>query len=108
MATITPVSVAAGGSAVTMTAASAGGDTIANASAARFIVNNGGASSITVTFAGAVPCSQGQTHTQLEQVTVAAGATEHIPVPSAAVNPNTGNAGVTYSAVTSVTVAAVK
>ena len=108
MATIAPQTVAASGTAVTTVAATGTGDTISNASGAEFVVTNGSGASITVTFAGAVPCSQGVTHAQLEQVTVAAGATEYIPVPSAAVNPSSGNASVTYSAVTSVTVAAVK
>lgn len=104
MATITPQSVSSAGTAVTMTAATAGGDTIANASGARFIVTNGSASAITVTFNGVVACSQGYTHNVT--VSVAAGATEQVLVPTQCVNASNGNASVSYSAATSVTVGA--
>lgn len=104
MATITPQTISAGGTALTLAAATAGGDSVANAKGATLVVKNGDAASKTVTFTGVVPCSQGSTHNVA--VTVAAGAEEHIPVPSQSVDPSTGNAAVTYSAVTSVTVGA--
>lgn len=106
MATIAPVNITTAGQAITFVAASAGGDTIAGAgnTTIQFQVKNGGGASITVTFTGVVPCSQGSLHNAV--ATVAAGATEYIDVPSQAVDPTTGNAAVTYSSVTSVTVAA--
>ena len=106
MATITPVQAATTGTAVTYVAATAGGDTIATSgySNVKFLVRNGGGASITVTFAGAVPCSQGATHNVA--VTCAVGDTD-ITIPSQAISATNGQVGVTYSATTSVTVAAV-
>lgn len=107
MATITPVSSAGGATAVlTFASASGGGDTIAAASGKQVVllVNNADASSKTVTLAGVVPCSQGSTHNVA--TSVAAGKTAEIPVPPQCIDPTTGNVAVTYSAVTSVTVAA--
>lgn len=104
MATITPQAVAASGTALTLAAASGGGDTIANARGATLVVKNGDASSHSVTFTGVVTCGQGGLHNTT--VAVAAGTTEHIPVPSQAVDPATGNAAITWTAVTSVTVGA--
>jgi hypothetical protein len=106
MATITPQAVTVAGVAASFVAASAGGDTIAaggNAKTRLHVINNSG-SAVTVTFAGVVACNQGATHNAT--ATVAAGATEYIQVPSQSIDPTTGNVGVTYSAVTSVTVAA--
>ena len=103
MATIT-AQAASANAALTYTAAAAGGDTIAGGSAQRttLLVRNGG-SSITLTIAAVQACSQGFLHNTV--VTCAAGDTE-IALP---VNCETsaGNFGVTYSAVTSVTIAAV-
>lgn len=104
MATITPVAVTTAGAAVPKTAASVGGDSIHNASGATLLVLNGSGSSITVTLTGVVPCSQGATHDKA--FTVAAGADEQIPVPAQCVDPTTGFCAVTYSSVTTVTVAA--
>lgn len=106
MATLTPASLGATGADLTMAAATSGGDSIASAEGAVLLVTNGDASSKTVTFTGSVECSQGSTHD--EAVVVAAGKTRPIPVPSRAVSATDGTAAVTYSAVTSVTVAAYK
>lgn len=107
MATITPVAVNTAGASLTLAAASGGGDTIATALAPRvvFVVRNAGGSSITVTLAGVVACSQGSTHNVV--VTCPNGQDTDIVVPGQCVNPATGNVGVTYSAVTSVTVGAI-
>jgi hypothetical protein len=110
MATITPVSINAGGTAgaqLTFAAASVGGDTIAAAAGAKLLVNNASGSSITVTFTGTLVCpwTNGTVHNV--PVTVAAGKVETIPVPGQCVDATLLSCGVTYSAVTSVTVAAI-
>jgi hypothetical protein len=106
MATITPVSLAATGSDLTLAAATSGGDTIAAAKDAILVVDNGNGGSITVTFAGEITCSQGSTHAVA--VVVAAGKVRPIPVPTATVDAAAGTAAITYSTTTSVTVAAYK
>jgi hypothetical protein len=105
MATITPVATSTAGAVLPYAAASGGGDTLAcGLTAAEVVLNvrNGG-SSITVTLAGAVPCSQGSLHNKV--FTVAAG-DEEIVIPAQCINPTNGNVAITYSSVTSVTVAA--
>lgn len=106
MATITPQSAAANAAVTYAAATTGGGDSIAMGTNTRvaFLVRNASGSSITVTFTGAVTCSQGSTHNV--PVTCAVGDTA-ILVPAQAISPTTGNATVTYSAVTSITVAAV-
>lgn len=106
MATITPVTVDTTGAAVTYTAASGGGDTIANAAGATLRVKNGGVGSINVTLTGAKACSQGSTHDKV--IAVAAAAEKAIKIPSQCVHTDTGACAVTYSGVTTVTVAATK
>ena len=90
--------------AITYTAAAAGGDTIAGGSAQRttLLVRNGGAT-ITLTIVAVNACSQGFLHNTL--VTCAGGDTE-IALP-ANCETASGNYAITYSAVTSLTVAAV-
>jgi len=90
---------------LTYAAASAGGDVVVLGSAQRgtLLVRNTSAASITVTFAAVSACSQGFLHNTV--VTCAVGDTE-VAVPQVAITP-TGTAAVTYSAATSVTVAAV-
>lgn len=107
MATITPVAVNAAGASLTLAAASGGGDTIATGGLTRvvFVVRNASGSSINATFAGVVPCSAGSLHNVV--VPCPAGQDTDITVPSQCISPTTGNAGVTYSAVTSVTVGAI-
>lgn len=103
MATITPVS--AGSNAIyTYAAATSGGDTLATASAQRtvLLVRNAG-SSMTVTLTAVNTCSQGVLHNVV--VTCAVGDTE-ISIPANVKNTD-GTVAVTYSSVTSVTVAAV-
>lgn len=104
MATITAVNPAAGGSVVTPASASAGGDTIAKARRASLVVTNGSGSDITVTLTGVKECNQGFTHD--EPFTVTAGATEYIPIPDNCLD-SSGQAAVTYSSATSVTVSAI-
>lgn len=107
MANITPVQVTSDGTAVlTLAAAAGGGDTIINATTSTvFVVNNGSGVSITVTLAGVTACNQGVVHNP--QYTVAAGKQVPIPIPSQCLSAS-NTVGVTYSAVTTVTVAAYK
>jgi hypothetical protein len=108
MATVTPVVPTAAGTTFAYAAASGGGDSIAVGTTAGrkvvFFVKNGDASSITVTLAGAVNCSLGSTHNVV--ITVPGTTEKEIVVPAHTINQTTGNVAVTYSAVTSVTVAA--
>lgn len=105
MAVLTPVDTSTA-AAVASVAATAAGDTVANASGAKLVVTNGGTAAVTVTITGVRVCSQGATHNQVQAVAI--GATEYVPVLPQCVDPATGNAAVAYSAVTSVTVSAVK
>jgi hypothetical protein len=105
MALLTAQRPAITGVAATFAAASGGGDTLKPATNSVFIVKNGGGSPITVTVV--VP---GNTPYGLAQpdmtVSVAAGAEEWIgPLDSGLVDSSSGVISVTYSAVTSVTVA---
>lgn len=88
------------------TAAAAGGDNFVNNGSTYYIVKNSSASPVTVTFNSVEPCSYGFDHDQIE--TVAAGATKQIgPFNPKRFNDNTtGKVSVTYSAVATVTVAA--
>jgi hypothetical protein len=104
MSVITPVAVSAAGAAVPKSAASGGGDSVHNALGATLLVHNGDSSSHNVILTGVVPCNQGGLHN--ETYAVAAGAEQEIPIPAHCVDPATGFCAVTYSAVTSVTVAA--
>lgn len=89
---------------VTYAAASAGGDSIAGGSAQRttLLVRNAG-SSITVTLAAVNACNQGFLHNVV--VTCAAGDTEVALPPTC--ETASGSYGITYSAVVSVTIAAI-
>ena len=90
--------------ALTYAAAAGGGDTIVGGSAQRttLLVKNGG-STITLTLTAVNACDQGFLHNVA--VTCLAGDTEiYLP---ASCETSAGNFGITYSAVTSVTVAAV-
>jgi hypothetical protein len=103
VATITAVP-ATGNTALTYTAATAGGDTISGGSAQRttLLVRNGGAT-ITLTIVAVNACSQGFLHNVI--VTCAGGDTD-IALPANA-ETAAGNYALTYSSVTTVTVAAV-
>ena len=103
MATIT-AQAASTNAALTYTAAAGGGDTIAGGSAQRttLLVRNGG-SSITLTIAAVNACSQGFLHNVI--VTVPTGDTE-VALP-ANCETAAGAYGITYSAVVTVTVAAI-
>lgn len=113
MATITPQAASAN-TTTTFAAASGGGDTIAAGTGGRvlFLVTNGTGSSITATFAGVNTCNFGSTHNVA--VTCAANVTTTIELVGNAASPAmagtltaTNTIGVTYSSVTTITVAAV-
>lgn len=91
--------------ALTYTAASAGGDTIAGGSAQRttLFVRNASGSSITLTITAVNACDQGFLHNV--QVTCAVGDTEVYLPPNC--ETASGSFGITYSSSTSITVAAV-
>lgn len=111
MALLTTTTMTSAGLTPATVAASAGGDTIAPANGSDdrtfLYVNNGSASSITVTVADPGKTPAGNSGTAAA-VTVAAGAVSLIPISTGAINPATGQASITYSAVTSVTVAALR
>ena len=109
MATITPTALTTAGVQPTFAAATGGGDTVAVGSnvyaKTTLIVRNGGASPITVTLTAVNACNQGSLH----NVTVSCpnGQDTDIVLLPQVINLTTGNVAVGYSAVTSVTVAAI-
>jgi len=96
---------ASANAALTYAAAAAGGDTIVGGSAQRttLFVRNASAASITTTLTAVNACNQGFLHGVV--ITCGVGDTEIYLPPGC--ETATGNFGITYSAVTSVTVAAV-
>jgi hypothetical protein len=111
VAAIITQTITTAGLAYTTAAASGGGDTATLASAtdvgSMLIVKNGAGAPVTVTIAdpGTTPAGNSTT---APANPVAAGATAIFPLLPAQVNPSTGTIAITYSAVTSVTVAVVR
>lgn len=103
MAVLAPQAVKITGTVPTLVAASGGGDQVQPGDLVFLVVKNGDASSKTVTVV--VPGSEfGQPRPDVP-VVVAAGATEYIgPLVHDLADPTTHNVGISYSAVTSVTV----
>jgi hypothetical protein len=94
------------GAELTMVAATSGGDLVPNNGGDTIlVVNNGGASAITVTAPATKSCSHGFKHDLSESV--AAGKTEYIKLYDR-LNNNLNQVPISYSSVTSVTVAAMK
>lgn len=107
MATIVPTSITRDGVAVSGAAAAVGGDKFGNNGSQLFYVNNASGSSINVTFVTSQTVD-GQAVAD-RVVAVAAGAAKMIgPFKPSQYNDVDGNVNVTYSAVTTVTVAAYK
>lgn len=108
MAALTPITISRAKVELALAAAAAGGDTFVNDGATFFAVKNAGAGEATVTFTVTA------TYIGLTISNVAVAVTndskEYLigPFPQAAFNDSTGKVAVTYSGVTSVTVAAVK
>lgn len=115
MATLTPVTPSIAGVSLAGVAANAGGDEVENASGdVMLFVSNGGGGSINVTLAAvqtARPASGAYPAMTLanQVVAVAGGAKTLIgPIPTAFNHATTGRVAITYSGVTSVTVAAIQ
>jgi hypothetical protein len=108
MALLTVQNATVNGIVKTMVAAAAGGDTFPNDGNTMLFVKNGGASSVTVTINSQTPCNYGFDHDIV--VSLAAGAEINFPkLDTVRFNDSTtGLVSVTYSAVTSVTVGAVR
>jgi N-acetylmuramic acid 6-phosphate (MurNAc-6-P) etherase len=108
MATLATQAVSPAGTTIAYAAASAGGDACEASGDLELRVKNGSGGSLTVTVASPVPCNQGSTHNLV--VPVAAGAEVAIgPLkPERFASPTTGLVTITYSGVTSLTVAAVR
>ena len=108
MATLTVQQTSLTGLATTYAAAAGGGDEFPNDGRTMLHVKNGGGAGITVTVNSRVNCSQGYDHDSVSSI--GAGAEAMIgPFDLTRFNDTTTNrAAVTYSGVTTVTVAAVK
>lgn len=107
MTVLTVQDVTAAGIIPSYAAASTGGDTFANNGRVMLHVKNGGASSITVTIVSAKTCNFGFQHDLT--VTIDAGSEKMIgPFAPERFNNDSGLVAVNYSAVTSVTVAALE
>lgn len=107
MAALTVQDVTAAGVTPSYVAASAGGDTFVNNGKTILHIKNGGGSSINVTITRAKTCSFGFSHDVV--VAVGAGSEKMIgPFPAEQFNNDSGLVAVAYSAVTSVTVAALE
>lgn len=102
---LTVQAIAITGVEVTLGAADTNGNFFTNNGKTFLVVNNASGNSIDVMIASPTPCNQGATHNIT--VAVAAGKTKYIgPFDYWRFSPN-GVVNITYSAVTSVTVAAV-
>jgi hypothetical protein len=107
MATLATQVIAQAGTAITFAAATGGGDACATGSDVKLLVKNGAGSSMTVTLVtpGNV---DGDLAIADRAVTVAAGVTTGIPITDRYLDPATGLAAITYSSVTTVTVAVIR
>lgn len=111
MATLTVQTAAIAGTALTLSAAAGGGDQFANSGNERVLIKNGSGSPITVTFDSPATCNFGAAAAAAHDiaVVVAAGA-ETLAGPFAVdrFNDGNGNVQISYSGVTSLTVAVVR
>lgn len=113
MATLTAQDVSTAGLKATYAAASSGGDVVANDGNIILHVKNGDASSHTVTTTAQVTSKEfegfGSATFSNSAVSIAAGGEKFIgPFPIKTFNNTAGNIAITYDAVTSVTIAAIK
>lgn len=108
MATLTTTVATDTGATLTMVSAAGGGDKCAAGAGCFLVVTNGDATSKTVTLV-TPQVERGDLALGDRSITVAAGATKVIAVPDFFANPaDSGLCSITYSAVTSVTVAAMR
>lgn len=90
----------------TFSSAASGGDYFNNNGKTYIEIVNGGGSDITLTVDSPTECSQGETHDI--DVVVTAGERRHVgPFDKSRFNDDDGRVNLTYSAVTSVTIAAI-
>lgn len=113
MATISQQTFDEAGTDLTLTAAAGGGDQFANQGQQILIISNGDASSKTVTVTAQNTSFESSTYgnsvKQDQALAVAAGSVGIMgPFPVASFNDSSGNAQITYSAVTSLEIAVVK
>ena len=111
MATLTVQAPAASGTAITYAAADVAGDKWLSSGNERFVVKNGSGSPVTVTFDAPGTCSFGLAANAAHDlaVSVAAGAEKWFgPFEVSQFKDSSGYVNVSYSAVTTVTVAAVR
>lgn len=113
MATLTVQNIVEAGLAAAYAAAAAGGDVVPNDGNTFLHVKNGSGGSITVTVTPAVTTVQSARHGTLTRANIAvavpAGGERFIgPFAPEAFNNSSGQAAITYSGVTSVTLAAVR
>lgn len=107
MATLTKQNVVLTGLNPSFVAAAAGGDEFLNSGRAFIYVKNGGGSSINVTVDSQAPCSQGYDHDAV--VAIPAGEERMIgPFPKDRFNDASEKVQITYSGVTSVTIAVIE
>lgn len=107
MATLSYQRAAISGTALTMASAAGGGDKVRPSQSGLVLVTNGGVGSITVTVAVPGNTRYGGAEPDVA-VSVAAGASKLIgPFPNDLADPSDGLVALTYSGVTSVTVAAI-
>ena len=91
----------------TFSAADANGNYFSGSGKEFVYVKNGGSSAITVTIASQQPCNQGEIHNV--EVSVAASGEAMIgPLPEARFEDSSGHINISYSDVTSVTVAVIR
>jgi hypothetical protein len=107
MATIPTTVIGQAGTAINFVAANSGGDACATGEDVKLLVKNGSGSSMTGTL-GTPGTVDGDLAIADRVVTVAAGATEGIKVTDRYRDPATGLAAITWSSVTTVTVAVIR
>lgn len=107
MATLTVVDVTTAGAAPSFVACAGGGDQFNNDGHTMVEVKNASGSPITVTFVAQTACNQGSIHSTTVSVPATTGDRMCGPFDPARYNDANGNCQITYSAVTSLTVAVI-
>lgn len=111
MATLTPLVPSLTGPLLGAVAAAGGGDQFSNTGRELFYIKNGGGGGITVTFDSPATCSFAGAALAAHDNVVSVGAAEERligPFPAVRFNDGNGNVQVSYSGVTTVTVAVIR